>query len=82
MDTGARNKESGAFEIMARELSKCRADLAEARGKLKEARSELAKSGNKPLDLSLPKTRDVVPEEEHARDSLELQEATADARTE
>ena len=78
MDTGARNKKSGAFEIMARELDKCKADLAETRAELKVARSELAKSGSKPLDLSLPKTGDTELEEEY---SLELEEATLVTRT-
>ena len=78
MDTGARNKKSGAFEIMARELNKCKADLAETRAELKEARSELAKSGSKPLDLSLPKTGNTGLEEEY---SLELEEATLVTRT-
>ena len=78
MDTGARNKKSGAFEIMARELDKCKADLAETRAELKEARSELAKSGSKPLDLSLPKTGDTGLEEEY---SPELEEATLVTRT-
>ena len=63
---------------MARELSKCKADLAETRAELKEARSELAKSGSKPLDLSLPKARDTELEEEY---SLELEETTLVTRT-
>ena len=64
---------------MARELNKCKADLAETRAELKEARSELAKSGSKPLDLSLPKTGETkLGEVEHTGISLELEEATAD----
>ena len=63
---------------MARELSKCKADLAETRAELKEARSELAKSGSKPLDLSLSKTGDTGPEEEY---SLELEETTLVSKT-
>ena len=63
---------------MARELSKCKADLAETRAELKEARSELAKSGSKPLDLSLPKAGDTGPEEEC---SLELEETTLVTKT-
>ena len=62
---------------MARELNKCEADLAETKAELKEARSELAKSGSKPLDLSLPKTGDTGLEEKH---SLKLEEATPDTR--
>ena len=64
--------------MMARELSKCKADLAETRAELKEARSELAKSGSKPLDLSLPKAGDTGPEEEY---SLELEETTLVSKT-
>ena len=78
LDTGNRNRKPGAFEAMARELSKCKADLAETRAELKEARSELAKSGSKPLDLSLPKAGDTGLEEEY---SPELEEATRVTRT-
>ena len=51
---------------MARELDKCKADLAQTRAELEVAKSELAKSGSKPLDLSLPKTGDAGLEEEYS----------------
>ena len=63
---------------MARELDKCKADLAQTRAELEVAKSELAKSGSKPLDLSLPKTGDAGLEEEY---SPELEEATLVTRT-
>ena len=64
---------------MARELAKCKADLAEARSQLGEARSGTAKPENLPLDLSLPKTGETkLGEVEHTGTSLELEEATAD----
>ena len=64
---------------MARELAKCKVDLAEARSQLSEARSGTDRPGNLPLDLSLSKTgKTELGEEEHTRTSLELEEATAD----